>query len=428
MPISFIEREKGGERAVLVQMRVFQAEHFYDFDESLEEFADLARSAKVEPLANVTGKLTHPYPKYFVGIGKAEEIAEAVRSVDAEVVLINHELSPAQGRNLEKLFQCRVLDRAELILDIFSQRARTFEGKLQVELAQLEHMRTRLVRGWTHLERQKGGIGLRGPGETQLETDRRLVDDRIRSIKKRLEKVEKQRAQNRRARDRSDIPLIAFVGYTNAGKSTLFNELTESSVYVADQLFATLDPTLRGIQLPQLGQVALSDTVGFVRHLPHELIAAFKATLEETRQADLLLHVIDANSGRRNDVIQDVDTVLAEIGATDMPQLQVMNKIDLLDGREPRIDYDDQGVPKRVWVSATKGVGLDLLAKAVVELLAKRIVYCTVTLQPAQGRLRAKLYELGVVRSEQADEQGRCLLDLAIAQMDFERLFRAESD
>lgn len=424
MPVNFIEREKGGERAVLVQMRVFQGEYFHDFDQALEEFADLARSANVEPLATVAGKLTHPHPKYFVGEGKAQEIAQVVQSVEAELVLVNHELTPAQGRNLEKLLGCKVIDRAELILDIFSQRARTFEGKLQVELAQLEHLRSRLVRGWTHLERQKGGIGLRGPGETQLETDRRLVEDRIRSIKKRLEKVEKQRAQNRRARDRSEILLISLVGYTNAGKSTLFNRLTESAVYVADQLFATLDPTLRYIQLPKLGQTALADTVGFVRQLPHELIAAFKATLEETRQADLLLHVIDANSSRRADVIQDVDTVLTEIGATDMPQLQVMNKIDLQEKREPRIDYDEKGVPKRVWLSAATGLGLDLLVQAIVELLTKRVVYCHVALQPEQGRLRAKLYALGVVRSEETDEQGRFLLDLAIQQMDFERLFR----
>ena len=421
--VGFIEREKGGERALIVQMRVFQAEHFEDFDDALGEFSELAMSAAVKIIETVVGKLTRPYPKYFVGEGKAQEIADVVKANDIEVVLINHELSPGQGRNLEKLFCCRVLDRAELILDIFSQRARTFEGKLQVELAQLEHLRTRLVRGWTHLERQKGGIGLRGPGETQLETDRRLLDARIKSIKKRLEKVEKQRSQNRRSRDRSDIPLIALVGYTNAGKSTLFNRMTTSEVYVADQLFATLDPTVRYISLSKIGETALADTVGFVRHLPHELIAAFKATLEETRLADLLLHVVDAHAERRHDLITDVNEVLNDIGATDMPILQVMNKIDLTDRFKPRIDYSQEGVPKRVWVSAVTGAGLDLLSQAITELLTKRVVNCTVTLRPDQGRLRAKLYALGVVRNEQTGEQGESVLDLAIQQLDFERLF-----
>lgn len=421
--VNFIDLEKKGDHAILVQL------HLYDttpkaFNDALSEFKELSLSAGVTILDVITGKTSHPHPKYFMGSGKAEEIAQHVKSQNANVVLVNHELTPGQGRNLEQLFECRVLDRTELILDIFSLRARTFEGKLQVELAQLEHLRTRLVRGWTHLERQKGGIGLRGPGETQLETDKRLLEDRIKTIKKRLQKVEKQRAQNRRARDRNQVPLIAFVGYTNAGKSTLFNQLTSASVYVADQLFATLDPTLRYLELPQLGGTAFADTVGFVSQLPHELIAAFKATLEETRVADLLLHVVDASSENKNQITDDVEKVLGDIGAIDMPRLMVMNKIDLLPNVKPHIDYDQAGLPKRVWVSAIKNQGLELLREAIITLLTKRMVYCQVRLQPDQGRLRAKLYALGVVQKEQIDDQGQCLLDLAIQQMDFERLFR----
>lgn len=419
----FIDREKGGERALLVQMRVFHGDHYADFEEALLEFKLLAVSAGVEILETLSGQLSRPSPKYFMGDGKAEEIADAVKALDAEVVFINHELSPAQGRNLEKLFQCRVLDRAELILDIFSQRARTFEGKLQVELAQLEHIRTRLVKGWTHLERQKGGIGLRGPGETQLETDRRLIGGRIKAIKKRLEKVERQREQNRRSRDRVEMPVLALVGYTNAGKSTLFNRLSSAKVYVADQLFATLDPTLRHLALPKIGKIVLADTVGFVRHLPHELIAAFKATLEETRLAELLLHVVDAQSSQSQDLIHDVDEVLTEIGAAKVPQLLVMNKIDGVEQIEPRIDYHESGLPRRVWLSAKTGEGIELLEQAIVEILSRRTIQCQVTLQPNQGRLHARLCALGVIRNEAFTDEGGWRLDLDIQQLDFERLF-----
>lgn len=418
----FISRERGGERAILVQLAVYQAEHFTHFDEALAEFQALAQSAAADILDVVVGKLPKPHPKYFVGEGKAQEIAEVVKAHKADLVLFNHTLSPAQARNLEALFECRVHDRAELILDIFSQRARTFEGKLQVELAQLQHISTRLVRGWTHLERQKGGIGLRGPGETQLETDRRLVAGRIKAIKKRLDKVAEQRTQSRRARERSEMRVISLVGYTNAGKSTLFNRLTDATVYVANQLFATLDTTCRTIALPKLGDVVFADTVGFVRQLPHELIAAFKATLEETREADLLLHVIDASSEEVVSTITAVNEVLTEIGAGDVLQLQVMNKIDLLSQSEPRIDYDAKGLPKRVWISTIKNQGLDLLQQAIVELLSKQMVRCQVTLLSHQGRLRAKLYALGVVQSEQVNDEG-WVLDLEIQQMDFERLF-----
>jgi GTP-binding protein HflX len=419
----FIEREKGGERAVLVQMSVYQHDHFQHFEDDLREFEALCVSASATIVDVIVGKLSAPHPKYFVGEGKAQEIADAVKTHHADIVLFNHALSPAQARNCEELFGCRVHDRTELILDIFSQRARTFEGKLQVELAQLQHISTRLVRGWTHLERQKGGIGLRGPGETQLETDRRLVAGRIKSIKKRLEKVEKQREQSRRARERSEMPVVSIVGYTNAGKSTLFNRLTESAVYVADRLFATLDTTCRHIHLPTLGSFVLADTVGFVQQLPHELVAAFKATLEETRQADLLLHVVDASSDSAPQMIANVNAILGDIEANDIPQLQVMNKIDLLKQFHPRIDYDEKNNPKRVWISSEKNLGLDLLKQAITELLTKRVVHCRVSLQPDQGKLRAKLYALGVVKAEITDADGKYVLDLEIQQLDFERLF-----
>lgn len=357
-----------------------------------------------------------------MGSGKAEEIDSQVKLLQAEVVLFNHELTPAQGRNLEKLFGCRVLDRTELILDIFAQRARTFEGKLQVELAQLEHLKTCLIRGWTHLERQKGGIGLRGPGETQLETDRRLLDVRIKTIKNRLSKVMKQREVQRRSRKRAIISTVSLVGYTNAGKSTLFNQLTESHVYVADKLFATLDPTLRHIELPQVGKVILADTVGFIRELPHDLVAAFRATLEETRQADLLLHIVDAHSPDKQELINDVDMVLKEVGASEVPQLLVLNKIDINNQQEPRIDYDVNGKPKAVWISALKNQGIDLLLQAIHELLRKKIIHCEITLTHEEGQLRAKLYELDVVKSERINEEGLRVLELEIQQIDYNRL------
>lgn len=419
----FISREKGGEQAFLVQFCVARADYENDFEEALEEFSALAVSAGANIVGVMTGNLKKVMPKYFMGEGKAEEIAALIKVEKADVILINHMLTPAQARNLEALCECRVVDRSELILDIFSLRARTHEGQLQVELAQLTHASSRLVRGWSHLESQKGGIGMRGPGETQLETDRRLVQDRISKIKSRLKKVEMQRDQNRRARDKSNLLQIALVGYTNAGKSTLFNQLTQSEVFVADQLFATLDPTLRRIIFPQLGELVIADTVGFIQHLPHELIAAFKATLEETRQADLLLHVIDVHSDQSVRMTQDVNAVLTEIGAGHIPQLQVMNKIDLLGERHARIDYNEHKLPKRVWISAAKKIGLDLLEQAITELLSKRLTKHEVILNTNQGKLRAKLYELGVVQSEKTDDAGNHLLSLEIQQADFERFF-----
>lgn len=351
------DRPRSGERAILVHLDFPQE----DNREELDEFRELTVSAGATPLAVVTGSRRSPHPRYFVGSGKAEEIRDIVKSTEADVVLFNHALSPAQERNLEQLLECRVLDRTGLILDIFAQRAHSHEGKLQVELAQLKHLSTRLVRGWTHLERQKGGIGLRGPGETQLETDRRLVGDRIKRIRKRLEKVHKQRDQGRRHRRRQDAITVSLVGYTNAGKSTLFNRLSGAGVYAEDKLFATLDPTLRRVDIGVGEQIVLADTVGFIRHLPHDLVASFQSTLEETREASLLLHVVDASSDRREENMEQVNLVLAEIGADAVPQIQIFNKIDLLEGASPRVDRDEQGRVRRVWVSAVSGAGIDEL-------------------------------------------------------------------
>ncbi|WP_372964404.1 ribosome rescue GTPase HflX [Marinobacter sp.] len=412
------ERPDVGERAVLVHIE-FTA---HDGSEDPGEFRELVTSAGVEPVAMVTGTRKQPSPRLFVGEGKLEEIRDAVAASEADVVLFNHALSPSQERNIERELQCRVLDRTGVILDIFAQRARTHEGKLQVELAQLEHMSTRLVRGWTHLERQKGGIGLRGPGETQLETDRRLLRERIKSIHKRLEKVRKQRDQGRRARQRADISTLSLVGYTNAGKSTLFNRVTTASVYAADQLFATLDPTLRKLELPDIGSVVVADTVGFIRHLPHKLVEAFRATLEETRQATLLLHVIDCHDARRDENIEQVENVLLEIGADEVPQLQVFNKIDLLDDFEARVDRNEEGIPVRVWVSAVTGAGMDLLFDAIVERLAEDVVHHFVLLGPADGKLRASLHEAGSVLSEEYRETGDTVVEIRLQNRDWQQL------
>lgn len=412
------ERPQAGERAVLVHLAL-QAEQQR---EELQEFQELAVSAGAESVAVVTGSRAVPHPRYFVGTGKAEEIRETVKRFEADLVLFNHALSPVQERNLEQLLKCRVLDRTGLILDIFAQRARTHEGKLQVELAQLKHLSTRLVRGWTHLERQKGGIGLRGPGETQLETDRRLIGERIRQLNKRLDKVRRQREQGRRARKRAEISSISLVGYTNAGKSTLFNRLTESDVYAADQLFATLDPTLRRLELADGQTVILADTVGFIRHLPHDLVAAFRSTLQETRDADLLLHVVDASSDERDANIEQVNQVLQEIDARQVPQLVVCNKIDLLDTARPRIEYDGQGLPWRVWISARTGAGLDLLLQAVAARLDNERVCHELLLPVAQGKLHSRLYELGKVYREQVDDNGNWLMTVEMSRHDWQAL------
>jgi GTP-binding protein HflX len=391
--------------------------------EDPREFEELVLSAGGDPAAYVMGSRSAPHPGTFVGAGKLQEIRDEVKLHEAEIVMFNHSLSPSQERNLEKELKCRVLDRTGLILDIFAQRARTHEGKLQVELAQLQHMSTRLVRGWTHLERQKGGIGLRGPGETQLETDRRLLRARIKSITARLEKVRKQRDQGRRSRRRQEIPTVSLVGYTNAGKSTLFNTITESGVYAADQLFATLDPTLRRVELDNVGPAVLADTVGFIAHLPHKLVEAFKATLEETLNADLLLHVIDAASDERDDNMFQVMDVLSEIGADQIPRLEVFNKLDLL-AQQPRIDRNAEGKPERVWLSAVTGEGVELLLQAVSELLGQDMVNEEVELTPEQGGLRAALYRLGAVESEDYADDGTAHLQVRLPRADWNRLMK----
>jgi GTPase len=413
----FFERPDAGETAILVHV---------DFQDEREredpgEFMELVRSAGAEPAMLLTGSRHRPDSRTFIGTGKMEELRHALKVHGAELVIFNHALRPSQERNLERELKCRVLDRTGLILDIFAQRARTHEGKLQVELAQLEYMSTRLIRGWTHLERQKGGIGLRGPGETQLETDRRLLRARIKAIHKRLDKVRSQRNQNRRARARAEIPSVSLVGYTNAGKSTLFNALTSAKVYAADQLFATLDPTLRRLEIDDVGPVVLADTVGFIRHLPHKLVEAFQATLQEAAEASLLVHVIDAADPDRDLNVAEVEGVLDEIGALDVPMLKVMNKIDLLDSA-PRIERDGQGRPEVVWLSARDGRGLELLEQALSECLAEDVIAFDISLSPQQGRLRAGLHELGAVQQEHYEEGGQVRLEIRMPRRDFLQL------
>ncbi|HXS73554.1 MAG TPA: ribosome rescue GTPase HflX [Rhodanobacteraceae bacterium] len=432
---ALFERNRKGERALLV---LPYSRGSGDSARRAQEFTELARSAGAQVLDSVAARVQAPNPRFYIGTGKADEVLARVRALEADLVLVDHALTPVQERNLEKHFGVRVVDRAGLILDIFAQRARSHEGKLEVELAQLKHMATRLVRGWTHLERQRGGaIGLRGPGETQLETDRRLLGERVKQLQKRIDKVGVQRGQQRRARLRNTLPRVALVGYTNAGKSTLFNALTQGHAYTADQLFATLDPTVHRLEGLNCGPAVLADTVGFIRELPHDLVAAFRATLAEAREADLLLHVVDAADPDRDELIGVVNAVLEEIGAGDVPQLIVFNKIDLMQratadvptgehraldaapdsdpadvglplgaNAHPHLDRGGDDLPNRAWVSAATMAGLDLLREAIGERLSGARVHADLHLPPQAGRLRAKLIEIGAVQSERYDEHG----------------------
>lgn len=390
---------------------------------AIEEFQALAAAAGCQVAGLVRAPRAVADARGLVGSGKIKEIAEQVRADNAGLVLIDHRLSPVQERNLTRALGVPVLDRTTLILDIFAQRARSHAGKLQVELAQLKHLSTRLVRGWTHLERQRGGIGMRGPGETQLETDRRLLAIRIRQLRQRLDRLERHRARSRKARERGALPLVALVGYTNAGKSSLFNRLTNADVLARDQLFATLDPTVRRIETVRGGPVLASDTVGFIRDLPHELVAAFRATLEETLAAELVIQVIDAADPEREVQQATVEEVLEQIGGAGLPRLQVLNKIDRID-QDARIERDDLGVVQRVWVSAATGAGLDLLLEAIAERIGDGRIRTQVLLPAKLQKLRSSLYRLGAIRAERIDEDGSSRLDLDLSKRDARELMR----
>lgn len=406
------------ERAIVVHLYLSQTKDV----ENLMEFQTLAESAGVEVVATLTTTRSAPHIKYYVGQGKAQEIADAIKDFDATVILINHQLSPAQTRNLQSLCDCRVVDRTGLILDIFAQRARSHEGKLQVELAQLRHLSARLVRRLGNQDQQKGGaVGLRGPGETQLETDRRLIKVRIQQLQNRLEKVSKQRNQNRKTRQKADIPTISLVGYTNAGKSTLFNAITDASVYAADQLFATLDPTLRRIQIQDVGTAILADTVGFIRFLPHDLVSAFKSTLQETTEATLLLHVIDGADDRKNENIDAVNQVLDEIDALEIPTLLVYNKVDRLDSIEPHIEYNDDGKPVAVYLSAQQNQGIDLLFEAMRVRLKNELVCERVLLPTTSGQIYTKFYQQQCIKSERFTEFGDRLVEIEVDKIQWQK-------
>ncbi len=414
------DREKIGEKATLV----FFSKNGLKDSENLE-FSELVASAGADIVGDIYTQNRKPNARYFLGKGKLNELHTSIRESDSDLIIFNASLSPSQEKNIEKKLECRVLDRSGLILDIFAQRARSFEGKLQVELAQLRHISTRLIRGWTHLERQKGGIGLRGPGETQLETDRRLINNRIRQLKFRLNQVDKRRGMNRQNRLKAGIPTVAIVGYTNAGKSTLFNKLTGAKEFVKDQLFATLDPVMRRLDLKEGGPIILSDTVGFIKELPHELVAAFKATLQEAKEADLILHVIDASDKNRLQRIRQVNNVLKQLDADKVPQIRVYNKIDKLEFKSNKIRLGHQSL-KAVWLSALTGEGLNSILNAISDFISKNVILGCIELTNKQGRQRAKLFEMGAVREENILKDGSWELLLKIKKQDIQRFLKKE--
>ena len=408
-----------GERTVLVNVELTSNRQQSN---GMDEFRQLALSSGLNIVQTITVKRNSTEAKFFIGKGKVEELASIVSINEVDLVIFSLQLSPTQERNLEKTLKCQVMDRTGLILDIFALRAKSFEGKLQVELAQLRHLSTRLVRGWTHLERQKGGIGLRGPGETQLETDKRLISKRIKYLGKRLEKVHKQHDLGRKSRRKKDLPMISLAGYTNAGKSTLFNQLTNSHVYADDKLFATLDSTIRRVILPAAGEAVVADTVGFIQDLPHELVAAFKSTLEETRQANVLLHVVDASDNDNGDKIEQVEDIIEQIGAQEIPSIIVMNKIDEMSDFHPRVDKDYAGNICRVWLSAHTGEGIDLLYQALSERLSGMMTYAGIQLDVQSAYIRSEIHKVGFIQKEKMNEFGQWLLEINVTRHYLKRL------
>jgi GTP-binding protein HflX len=401
------------EKALLVYVKIFKNKQT---NNNIEEFIQLTKLPNLIASKIIKINCNFINAKYLIGSGKVAELATIVQDLELDLVVFSTEISPSQERNLEAALNCKVIDRIGLILEIFSARARSFEGKLQVELAQLKHLSTRLIRGWTHLERQKGGIGLRGPGETQLETDKRLIGKRIKSITKRLEKVHKQRDLGRKSRVKNQLPMIALAGYTNSGKSTLFNTLTNAQVFADNRLFATLDSTIRRVILPASGKAVIADTVGFIKDLPPELIAAFKSTLEETSQASLLLHVVDAVDEYSREKIEQVEKIIIDINAFDVPSIIVMNKIDMLENFKPRIDRDKDGKINRVWISAYTGEGIDLLYQALSEKLSGIIKHARIKLDMKYSYIRNEIHSIGYIINEKVDNFGFWVLEIFVTK------------
>ena len=423
MSTDLFDRQKDavgqGERTILVHIELTSGSHS---NGSVDEFQQLAESSGLNIVETLTIKRSFTKAQFFIGTGKVDELASLVSENEIELVIFSLQLSPSQERNLEKALKCQVMDRTGLILDIFALRASSFEGKLQVELAQLKHLSTRLVRGWTHVERQEGGIGLRGPGETQLETDKRLISLRIKNINKRLSKVHKQHDLGRKSRVKNQLPMISLAGYTNAGKSTLFNLLTKAQVYADDKLFATLDSTIRRVMLPASGEAVIADTVGFIQDLPHELIEAFKSTLEETRQANVLLHVVDASDPNSRDKIEQVEEIIEQIDAEEIPRIIVMNKIDGINDFQPRIDKDNEGNIYRVWISAHTGEGINLLYEALSQSLSGMMTFASIQLDVQSAYIRSEIHRVGFITKEIMNEFGQWLLEINVTSHYLARL------